>query len=184
MLVGQVGKVVVVNVWASWCAPCRAEAPLLERASKAYGQDVAIIGVASRDTLEAARDFVHEFGLTYPNVFDGSGAIAERLSLRGFPTTYIVGRDGRVVASVMGGITEQRLAAQVQDTATGMIDGGLLASFVIVIALLAVCSLGSSTASATGRAPRRLDPAAHRRVADRTRHGHRARRSSRSVAPA
>ena len=115
MLVGQTGKVVVVNIWASWCAPCRTEAPLLERASKSYGTDVVFIGVDSKDDPGPGRKFMAEFGLTYSNVFDGTGAIRTRMGLRGFPTTYVIGRDGRVRASVVGGISEQRLAAQVED---------------------------------------------------------------------
>ena len=115
MVVGQRGKVVVINVWASWCAPCRTEAPLLQRASESYDSDVTFIGVDSQDDRAAGSEFMEEFGLTYPNVFDHTGDIADRLGLRGFPTTYILGRDGRVRATVLGGISEQKLAAQLED---------------------------------------------------------------------
>lgn len=114
ILVGQHGRVVVVNVWASWCAPCRTEAPLLQAAANAY-PDVAFLGVDSKDSRAAALDFIDEFGLTYPNLYDEHGEVRQRLGLRGFPTTYIFGFDGALRASVVGGISEQRLAAQIQD---------------------------------------------------------------------
>jgi thiol-disulfide isomerase/thioredoxin len=62
ILVGQLGTPVIVNVWASWCAPCRTEMPLLQRAAETYGDQVVILGVASNDSPEAARKFLDEFG--------------------------------------------------------------------------------------------------------------------------
>lgn len=68
-LVGMRGRPVVVNIWASWCAPCRTEMPLLQKAADAHATDVVILGVASERTCPAeARRFRQEFGLTYPNV--------------------------------------------------------------------------------------------------------------------
>lgn len=118
MLVGQAGRVVVVNVWASWCAPCRTEAPLLQEAASAY-PDVTFVGVDSKDSRSAALDFIEEFGIEYANIFDGTGEVRQRLGLRGFPTTYIFSVDGSLRASVVGGISEQRLAAQIEDARRG-----------------------------------------------------------------
>ena len=115
VLVGLRGKPVVVNVWASWCAPCRAEMPVLERASRTYEGEAVVLGVASRDGRAPAADFLEDTGVTYPNVFDESGGIRRDLGLRGFPTTYIFDGRGDLVASVLGGISEQRLAAQIDD---------------------------------------------------------------------
>ena len=115
MLIGVRGRPVVVNVWASWCGPCRVEAPLLQRASTRYLERVTFLGVNSSDALLPARHFMAEFGLTYPNVFDDSGDIARSLGLRGYPTTYVFDRDGKLQASVVGGISEARLAALLQD---------------------------------------------------------------------
>lgn len=115
ILVGQRGKPVVVNVWASWCGPCRVEAPLLQRASERYGERVVFLGVDARDSEGDARDFLRRYGITYPNVVDRDGDILGLLALRGFPTTYVFDRQGRVRASVVGGISEQALAARVDE---------------------------------------------------------------------
>lgn len=115
MLTGAQGRPVVVNVWASWCAPCRVEAPLLQRAAERYGTEVIFVGVDSRDDRDAGAAFMRRYGMTYPNVFDDTGAIRQALGLRGFPTTYIFGRDGRLRSTVVGGISEQVLAARLAD---------------------------------------------------------------------
>lgn len=115
VLVGLRGRPVIVNIWASWCAPCRTEAKLLERTWKAHGDEVIILGVASKDVAASSRAFMNEFDLTYPNVFDGSGDIRARLGLRGFPTTYVFGADGTLRTTIVGGLTEQRLAAVLED---------------------------------------------------------------------
>lgn len=114
MLVGLRGRPVILNMWASWCVPCRAEAPILERASKANGEDVTFIGVASQDRLSDSAAFMKEFGVSYVNLFDTENGLPRRLQSRGFPTTIALGRHGRVTASTYGGLTEQRLAAMLQ----------------------------------------------------------------------
>lgn len=115
IIVGLRGKPVVVNVWASWCGPCRVEAPLLQKASGHFGERVAFLGVDARDSEGDARDFLRRYGVAYPNVVDADDEIVGRLGLRGFPTTYIFDRSGRVRASVVGGISEQVLGARVAE---------------------------------------------------------------------
>lgn len=115
ILVGLRPKPVVVNVWASWCGPCRVEAPLLQKASQRYGERVAFLGVDARDREADARDFLRRYDITYPNVFDTDDAVVGLLGLRGFPTTYVFDRSGKLVASVVGGISEQVLAARVEE---------------------------------------------------------------------
>jgi len=115
VLVGLRGTPVIVNIWASWCSPCRTETPLLERTWRAHGDEVMIIGVASKDVAARSRDFMDEFDVTFPNVFDSSGEIRARLGLRGFPTTYVFGADGTLRTTIVGGLTEQRLAAVLED---------------------------------------------------------------------
>ncbi len=115
VLVGLHGTPVIVNIWASWCSPCRTETPLLERTWRAHGDEVMIIGVASKDVASSSRDFMDEFDVSFPNVFDSTGDIRARLGLRGFPTTYVFGADGVLRTTIVGGLTEQRLAAILED---------------------------------------------------------------------
>ncbi len=114
MLVGLRGTPVILNMWASWCVPCRAETPILERGFRSNGDEVTFIGVASQDRLSDARDFMDEFGVGYVNLFDSENALPRRLQARGFPTTVALDVEGHVQASSYGGLTEQRLAAMLQ----------------------------------------------------------------------
>lgn len=115
MLVGLQGEPVVVNIWASWCAPCRTEMPLLQDAAEAFEGRATILGVASNDDPGSAATFLDEVGVTYPNVFDPSGDIRVALGLTAYPTTFLFGRDGSIRARVDGGISEQRLAGLIED---------------------------------------------------------------------
>jgi cytochrome c biogenesis protein CcmG, thiol:disulfide interchange protein DsbE len=104
------GSAVVVNFWASWCAPCREEAPLLEAAwLKHRDRGVVVLGVDARDLVSDGRAFVREFGLTYPNAYDGPGKIADSFGLIGFPETYFLDREGRIVHLVSGPLTEESI---------------------------------------------------------------------------
>lgn len=115
VLVGLRGKPVIVNIWASWCSPCRTETPLLEDAWEAHGDEVVILGVDSKDSPSGAVGFMEEFSVTYPNIFDSSGEIRSRLGLRGFPTTYVFDAEGTLRTTVVGALTEQRLASILED---------------------------------------------------------------------
>jgi cytochrome c biogenesis protein CcmG/thiol:disulfide interchange protein DsbE len=115
VLVGLRGKPVIVNIWASWCAPCRTETPLLERTWEAHKDDVIVIGVDSKDAASLGLGFMREFNVSYSNIFDGTGDIRAKLGLRGFPTTYVFGADGKLRTTVVGGLSEQRLASILVD---------------------------------------------------------------------
>ena len=111
ILVGLRGRPVVVNIWASWCPPCRTEAPLLQRAADRYGDRVQFVGVDAKDDPGPAAAFLDRYKIRYPNVFDASGSdIPKAMSLRGFPTTYVFDADGKLQRTVFGGISEQSLA--------------------------------------------------------------------------
>ena len=117
------GQVVVVNVWGSWCAPCRAEAPMLADAARDLaGRDVAFLGIDSRDPSEsAARAFVRRFDIPYPSIYDQQGgtllAFRGTLSPNAIPSTVIIDRQGRVAASVLGEITRTTLYDLVEEVA-------------------------------------------------------------------
>jgi len=110
------GKVVVLNFWASWCAPCKSEAPRLEAAWKQYRSDgVVVVGVDAQDFSGDARKFLRRFKLTYPNVHDGPGDVLPKYGVTGFPETYFVGRDGRLIGErVQGEISRRKLLAGIK----------------------------------------------------------------------
>ena len=97
------GKVVLMNFWASWCAECRPEMPVLERLHRELApQGFAVIGVNAREESEAVRRYARELGLTFPLVLDPDGKIKALYGVVGIPTTFLVGRDGRAVAFAIG----------------------------------------------------------------------------------
>jgi cytochrome c biogenesis protein CcmG/thiol:disulfide interchange protein DsbE len=110
------GKVVVLNFWASWCAPCKSEAPRLEAAWQSYRRDgVVVVGVDAQDFSGDARKFMRAHELTYPNVHDGPGKVLPKYGVTGFPETYFVGRDGRLVGErIQGEISRQELTAGIK----------------------------------------------------------------------
>lgn len=97
------GRVVVVNVWASWCEPCRAEAPLLEHAQATLAQHQGtILGVTFRDTSPDSLAFVREFHLSYPSVRDVDGRLARDYGTKALPETFVLDRQGRIAAISRG----------------------------------------------------------------------------------
>lgn len=97
------GKVVLMNFWASWCAECRPEMPVLERLHREFApQGFAVIGINAREGREAIRRYASELGLTFPLVLDRDGKINALYGVVGLPTTFLVGRDGRAVALAVG----------------------------------------------------------------------------------
>ena len=117
------GKVVVVNVWGSWCAPCRAEAPMLAEAARDLEKDgVEFLGIDSRDPSEsAARAFVRRFDIPYPSIYDQQGrtllAFKGTLTPNAIPSTVVIDREGRVAASVLGEVTRTTLYDLVEEVA-------------------------------------------------------------------
>lgn len=113
------GKIVVLNVWASWCAPCRAEAPVLQSVSESKAADgVVLIGVNTRDEDNAARAFKDNFGLTFTSVIDRDGS-AYLLGLSSTvriytPTTIVLDRQGRIAAWALGEVDESRLRGLIE----------------------------------------------------------------------
>lgn len=105
----------VVNLWASWCVPCRSEAPLLADAHASLGSDVRFIGIATEDTQADAVAFASEFALAFDNYFDPDAEIRAWVGSAGLPTTFFVAPGGEVVSTVFGVIDERRLALEIDD---------------------------------------------------------------------
>jgi thiol-disulfide isomerase/thioredoxin len=108
--VGSEGKVRVMNVWASWCSPCRAEAPALQDLAEAH-PEVEFVGVLTRDNLVSAKAFIDRFGITYPTITDDAilAKFTGQLSVNAIPTTLLIDKSGRVAARISGEITYSKM---------------------------------------------------------------------------
>ncbi len=118
------GKVLVLNVWGSWCPPCRAEAAGLQAASVATKADAQFVGINTRDFSPAAPEaFVRTSGVTYPSIFDPSGQtllqLAGQVPPSAIPSTLVLDRQGRVAIRVLGPVSEQTLTDMVGEVAAG-----------------------------------------------------------------
>ncbi len=110
------GKVVVLNFWASWCTPCRTEAPELEKAQKqlqSSGQGT-VLGVAYQDAPKDSEKFIDEFGITYPSLRDVGGKLAKDYGTRALPETFVINPQGKVVALSRGTVSQQFLDAAIK----------------------------------------------------------------------
>jgi cytochrome c biogenesis protein CcmG, thiol:disulfide interchange protein DsbE len=100
------GQVVIINLWASWCGPCRAEMPALQQvyaANRARGLEVLAVNSTVQDRVPDARAFAQSLGLTFPILLDADGAVGRRYLLRALPSTFFVDRKGVIRTVVFGG---------------------------------------------------------------------------------
>lgn len=108
------GKVVILNFWASWCIPCKEENPALVRVWERYrSSDVMLIGIVYQDSLESARRYVRDNGVTWPTATDEDGRIAFAYGVFGIPETYFIGPDGVIAGRHIGAIDEATLVAAI-----------------------------------------------------------------------
>ena len=103
------GKPTLVNLWATWCGPCRQEMPVLQAAYEQVKERVQFVGVDTRDDPLAAADYLPEVGVTYPQLVDTDGRLLEHTRIPGLPVTLLLDEDGVEVARHVGPLTEAQL---------------------------------------------------------------------------
>jgi cytochrome c biogenesis protein CcmG/thiol:disulfide interchange protein DsbE len=117
------GQVVFLNFWASWCPPCRVEAPALEAAwQRTRDHGVVFVGVSTQDEDERARAFLDEFGITYPNGRDAGGRIAIDYGVWGLPEAFLIGPDGRITYKHIGTLGAALIAAKLDEARRGVVS--------------------------------------------------------------
>jgi cytochrome c biogenesis protein CcmG, thiol:disulfide interchange protein DsbE len=106
------GTPVVLNFWASWCDPCRAEAPVLQRAwERERGRGVLFLGLNMQDITDDAHAFIRAVGASYPSLRDRSNGVAHRWGVTGLPETFFLSAEGRVVGHIIGAVSADQLSA-------------------------------------------------------------------------
>ena len=110
------GRVVVLNFWASWCYPaCYEEAPALERSWRAYrAREVSVVGVAIQDQPDAARKFIADFSLSFPNAPDPDGRVSVDYGVYGVPETFFIDRAGRIRLKQTGAVSDDLFRDEVE----------------------------------------------------------------------
>ena len=114
------GKAVVLNVWASWCGPCKEEAPYLEEVwQRNRHRGLVVVGLDAKDFRADARRFAGRYELSFPLVYDGPGNTIDGYGVTGFPETFVIDREGKVVAGFAGAVDgdeeRTRLQSAIQD---------------------------------------------------------------------
>ena len=113
------GKVVVLNFWASWCGPCEAEAPVLERAQQRLaGSGGTVLGVTYKDDADASRDFVRKYKVTYPSLRDDRLDLAPKYGTTKLPETFVLDKGGHVVAMSRGEVSQDFLTRAIDRAQT------------------------------------------------------------------
>lgn len=109
------GRWVLVNFWASWCPPCRAETPALEEFQQRHGGPrFTVLGIDTQDLTGDAQAFVEKFGMTYPQLRDGNGDAADEYGTTGVPETFLIDPAGKVRLAVPGTVDEEYLRDEVE----------------------------------------------------------------------
>ena len=110
------GRILVINVWADWCDPCRREQPLLVDLAERYEDEgVRFLGINYQDDRDAARAWVKQYDVPYPSLFDPAGRTAADLGYPALPDTYVVDRGGTIRWIVFGETNEEQLSGLIED---------------------------------------------------------------------
>jgi thiol-disulfide isomerase/thioredoxin len=110
------GEPAAINFWASWCHPCREEAPALARLARSLNGRAHLVGVNWTDRLSAARSWVDKYRWTFPNLRDTTGAVGSNFRLSGLPTTFIIDSRGRIADVLLGPQSESSLRVALEAT--------------------------------------------------------------------
>jgi len=109
------GTPVLVNFWATWCPPCRAEIPALEQTYRQFGDDVLVLGVDVQENPGRVATFIQEHDMTYPVVVDETADIAETYRVRAFPTSYLIDERGVIIKIYSGPVNQPLLVSTFND---------------------------------------------------------------------
>ena len=113
------GKPLVINLWASWCPPCRAEMPAMERIYQEYkdeGLEILAVNITTQDSKQEAVQFARDLGISFPILFDESGIVSQTYHLQALPTTFFIDEIGVIREVVIGGpMSETLLRTRVED---------------------------------------------------------------------
>lgn len=118
-LLSDLGKPAVINVWASWCHPCRSEAPLLAAAHSQFGDSIEFIGIDVQDNQNDAKAFIAQFGLEFDHYFDRDRSVPNQYGAIGTPVTMFFNADGEWVSTHLGVIDDRSLALGIDEIANG-----------------------------------------------------------------
>ena len=110
------GKPVIINFWATWCAPCRQETPHFQTFYERFEDEVVMLGINQRESLDQVNSFVDDFNMTYPVLLDADGTVYDKYQVFGLPTTWFVNPEGVLVSVAPGGITEAFLEDQLKNS--------------------------------------------------------------------
>jgi cytochrome c biogenesis protein CcmG, thiol:disulfide interchange protein DsbE len=99
------GEPTVLNLWASWCGPCRTELPIVQQLADTAGNRIRVLGLVSKDGVAQAASFADDAGVTFPSAFDADGEVMDDLALRGLPYTYFLAADGSVAYVQVGPVS-------------------------------------------------------------------------------